>query len=83
MKAYEELTKPKIKYEAFKVESKKQLYTKSPFSRDYFANNRGSNNINIYRPDITFSSPQKKKMNKTLSQSKYTIKRPHNMSSAK
>ena len=83
MKAYEELTKPKIKYEAFKAEKKTQLYTKSPFSRDYFGNNKGSNNINIYRPDTTFGSPQKKKMNKSLSQSKYTIRRPHNNSSSK
>ena len=56
-------------------------------SRDYYGNCKGSNNINIYRPDSLRLSPFKstEKINKSLSQSKYTIKRdlPFNQSSKK
>jgi hypothetical protein len=56
-------------------------------SRDYYGNCKGSNNINIYRPDSVRPSPLKSKgsVNKSLSQSKYTIKRdnPINQSPSK
>ena len=48
-------------------------FTKSPFSRDYHANNKGMNNINIFRPDSQYTSP--KKLDKSLSRTKYTINR--------
>lgn len=48
-------------------------FTKSPFNRDYHANSKGMNNINIFRPDSTYQSSKQK--DKSLSRSKYTINR--------
>ena len=47
-------------------------FTKSPFCRNYHANLKGMNNINIFRPDSKKRSPMKK-IDKSLSKSKYTV----------
>ena len=74
MKKFQEWAKPKnISYETFKVEDKMGPFTKSPFSRDYHANSKGMNNINIFRPDSTYQYSKQK--DKSLSRSKYTINR--------
>jgi hypothetical protein len=50
-------------------------------SRDYYGNSKGSNTINLYRPDskepthLRPNSKSRPSINKSLSQSKYTIKR--------
>jgi hypothetical protein len=65
--------RPKVTYESFQVVENKTPFTKSPLSREYHANNRGNNNINVYRPD---NSPPPRALSKSLSQSKYNIQRP-------
>jgi hypothetical protein len=66
MKQYELLSKPKITYETFKSLEQKTVYNKSPYSRDYFGNANGQNNINIYRKDHEYISPLNK-MRKSVS----------------
>ena len=75
MKRFEEWAKPKnINYKDFQFEDKIEPFTKSPYCRDYHANNKGMNNINIFRPDPGYTSPQKK-VDKSLSRNKYSINR--------
>lgn len=78
------MSKPKINYESFKILDQETPFTKSAASQDYYGNNRGMNNINPYRPDSLKQSPLKSNNpNKSLSQSKYTIKRDKSIASSR
>ena len=78
------MSKPKINYQSFKILDQETPFTKSAASQDYYGNNRGMNNINPYRPDSLKQSPLKSNNpNKSLSQSKYTIKRDKSIVSSR
>ena len=58
-------------------------YSRSAFNRGYHANNKGINNINVYRNDNAYATTSKKDL--SLSRNKYSFNRPrvHDLSLSK